>query len=290
MYYQKVGASEQAIQHHYDVGNDFYQLWLDPSLSYSCALWEQGENYDALEKAQKRKVLYHLKQSEAYGQERVLDVGCGWGGIIKAAAEDCDCKYALGLTLSKQQAEYITSFKNPKIEVRLENWLNHEPNQPYDAITSVGSFEHFAKPNLPVEEKIAGYREFFSRCHRWLKKGGKLSLQTIAYGNPHEEHLNAFISNEVFPDSDYPWLAEVASASERLFEITNLRNDRMDYAMTCRAWLKRLKAKRSEAVQLVGEEMVQRYEKYLQISVFSFESGTMDLYRIGFRRIDNPAI
>jgi cyclopropane-fatty-acyl-phospholipid synthase len=282
------GASSEAIQHHYDVGNEFYRLWLDSALNYSCALWEENVEYDALELAQLRKLDFHINQARARSAKRVLEIGCGWGSLLRRLVEVNGVEKAIGLTLSKAQLEWSALFEQPQIEVRLENWFHHSPKQPYDAIISIAAFEAFAKLGLSEAEKIDAYRKFFQRCHEWLKPGCWMSLQTIAYGNCGKKDMSRFLATEIFPESDLPSLADIAKASERTFEIVALRNDREDYERTCKAWLSRLKANRAAAVNLVGEEVVSRYEKYLSFSSIGFKLGTMNLLRITLRRIDNP--
>lgn len=284
---KKIGASAKAIQHHYDLGNDFYQLWLDSTCTYSCALW--GEN-DNLESAQLRKIDFHIEQAQAKGSRRVLDVGCGWGSTLKRLVEVHGVEQAVGLTLSKAQAEWITSFNQAKIEVKLESWSDHIPEAPYDAIISIGAFEHFAKPEISKAEKVEGYRTFFRRCHQWLKPGGWMSLQTIAHGNGHPEKMNQFIGTEIFRESNLPSIVDIVQASAGLFEIVALRNDREDYERTCKVWLSRLKANRNIAINLVEKTAVDRYKKYLSFCSIGFHLGTVILLRIALRRIDSVSI
>ncbi len=286
----KPNTSFEALKHHYDVGNDFYRLWLDASLTYSCALWEKNEGYDALETAQERKIDYQIAQAKAKEANQVLDVGCGWGSVLRRLVDVHGCKRAIGLTLTEAHRTWVSSFNNPRIEVCLESWAEHKPSEPYDAIISLDVLEHFARRDHSIPEKIAVYRSFFNSCHSWLKPGGLFALQTIGYGNARREDLEPFISREVFPESDLCSLTEVVNAIERIFEVVSIRNDRKDYAWTCRAWLKRLEQNRKKAVDLVGEEIVDRYEHYLQSSIFGFEVGFLALYRMTLRRIDKPRL
>lgn len=280
------GASAAAIRHHYDVGNDFYRLWLDPSMTYSCALWEEG---DTLESAQVRKLDFHAAQARAAGAARVLDVGCGWGSGLRRLVEHHGVGRAVGLTLSAAQAEWVRALGVPGIEARVEGWEEHAPEAPYDAVISIGAFEHFARPQMENIERVAAYRAFFARCHGWLRPAGWMSLQTIAWGNARPEDRSEFFTREIFPESDLPKLADVAAAADRLFEVVALRNDRRDYARTAREWLARLAARRAEAVATVGEEAVLRFERYLKLVVVAFEAlGNLVLYRISLRRIDRP--
>lgn len=285
------GASPQAIQQHYDVGTDFYAFWLDDTLSYSCALWDDA-NAD-LQTAQTRKIDYHIQSARAAGVERVLDVGCGWGALLHRLVNQHGVQEAVGLTLSVDQAEWIAALRHPSIQVRIESWMDHHPDRPYDAIISIGAFEHFGRPGWSSDEKVSAYRTFFSRCHAWLHPGACLSLQTIAYGNldPNAARNSAghrFLLHEVFPESELPTLAEIVDAADGLFEFVTLRNDRDDYRRTCRVWFDRLMARRAEATPLVGETVVARYLRYLKLSATLFHYGQTALYRIAFRRLDEP--
>jgi cyclopropane-fatty-acyl-phospholipid synthase len=280
------GASTTAVRRHHDLSNDFYALWLDPSsMSYTCALYEEG---DDLDRAQLRKIDRHVAVARAARKGRVLDIGCGWGNLLRRLVDAHSVGRAVGLTVSQTQAQWLGRRPDPRIEVRLESWLDHEPEAPYDAIISIEAIEAFARPGLSSAEKIGIYRAFLERCHRWLRPGGGMSLQMIAYGNSDAQDLDAFIANDIFPASDLPRLAEVVSAAERLFEIVTLRNDRDHYTRTLRAWLDRLQDHRAEAERFVGEGIVERYLRYLRLCIYMFASGGCDLHRIALRRIDSP--
>lgn len=276
------GASPEAIQNHYDVGNAFYRLWLDRTSTYSCALWEAGDDLDA---AQLRKLDFHIEQAGANGAKRVLDVGCGWGSLLARLTSVHGVSDAVGLTLSQEQADWVRSLELPGVEVRLENWQDHQPVAPYDAIVSIGAFEHFARLGVSEKEKVAGYRSFFEQCHRWLTPGGGLSLQTITYENFDESRPNAFVS-DIFPESDLPRIAQIAKASEGLFEVVRMRQDGAQYERTLKQWLNNLKARRDEAVAIRGEAGVKRYEKYLAMFAVAFHLRGMNLARLTLRRID----
>ncbi|MEU4351872.1 cyclopropane-fatty-acyl-phospholipid synthase family protein [Streptomyces sp. NPDC023838] len=279
------GASQEAIEHHYDLSNDFYALWLDPSLTYSCALWEPG---DSLEQAQTRKIDYHITQARADSAERVLDIGCGWGStlqrLIRTHGTDC----AVGLTLSRQQAGLARARTWPYGDIRLENWVDHQPDEPYDSIICIGAFEHFARLQLSRIEKIAAYRAFLSRCHSWLRPGGRLSLQTISLeaipDNPDLLLDLTFIARTIFPESQLPTLAEIHEAGAGTLSLVHTRADGADYARTCRCWLARLLTVRAEATAVVGEAMTLSYERYLRASARLFEHGCTQLLRLTFER------
>jgi cyclopropane-fatty-acyl-phospholipid synthase len=277
------GATAAAIQRHYDIGNEFYFLWLDPSYTYSCALWYADEDLDT---AQINKIDWHLEHCGAKGVGRLLDVGCGWGALLRRATETYGVGHAVGLSLSAEQNRWIDQLQLPKVEVHLENWAAHTPSAPYDAIVSVGAFEHFARLDQSIEQKLAGYRAFFAFCHRNLKPHSRLSLQTITYENSDRSDFSRFFADKIFPESDLPHLAEIVESARGLFEIEILRQDRAHYARTARAWLNNLRARSAEATALVGAETVETYKKYLGLLVVGFHTGTMNLARIGMRRCE----
>lgn len=285
---EEFGASTEAIEHHYGTGNDYFSLWLGKTMAYSSALWNSEDENQSLDDAQLAKINYHCEQARASRAVSVLDVGCGWGSVLQPLANTYKVDKVVGLTLSESQANWINQLNNPSIEARLESWKDHDSNARYDSIISIGAFEHFAKLGLSAEEKIEIYRKFFMRCHGWLGSRGWMSLQTVAYGNALTEDFDKFIAKEIFPETDTPKLAEIASGCERLFEVVMLRNDRDDYRRTLRAWFTKLKKNRAKCVELKGEEEVVRFEQYLRLMAYMFEVGGLDLYRITFRKIDEP--
>jgi cyclopropane-fatty-acyl-phospholipid synthase len=196
--------------------------------------------------------------------------------------------HVVGLTLSRAQADWIAALARPQFECRVESWLNHTPGVPYDAIISIGAFEHFARAGLEPSLKLGSYRQFFERCHAWLKPSGRLSLQTIAYGNLSRADLSEFIAADIFPESDLPTLSEVAVSSQGLFEIVSHRNDREHYERTTREWLQRLRLNRDLAVSLVGNAVFERYDKYLSLFTIGFHTGRIHLLRITLQRNDSP--
>jgi cyclopropane-fatty-acyl-phospholipid synthase len=288
------GATAEHIQHHYDLSNDFYALWLDPSLTYSCALWDGDD--DTLEAAQMRKLDYLANGMRARGAERILDVGCGWGSMMRRLVDHHDVRHVVGVTLSEAQAEYVDGWADDRLEVRVENWADHDPasraggSAPYDGIVSIGAFEHFAQPGLTRAERIDGYRQFFARCREWLPFGGRLALQTISKGNNMrlsrtDVQDSKFVMDTIFPGSELPRAAEVLEASEHRFELVSLRNDAPHYARTTREWLAGLQANRERAVEIAGEQNVANYERYLDISARAFDGRHGGLLRFVFERV-----
>lgn len=275
------GASAAAIQSHYDVSNEFYRLWLDETMTYSCAFWEEA---DDLHSAQLKKIDLHLSQARARAAATILDIGCGWGSLLNRAVDHFEVKHAVGLTLSEAQHKWIQDTSGKNVEVRMESWEEHVPVAPYAAIVSIGAFEHFIKPGMKKEEKVRVYRRFFEWCHANSVEDSWLSLQSIVYENFDETEPNDFVK-EIFPESDLPRLAEIVEAMQGLYEIAGLRNDREHYARTLQVWLSRLRSNRAAAIAAGGEALYRKYEKYLGIFVIGFHVGTVNLARIAARRI-----
>ncbi|MGW5382256.1 class I SAM-dependent methyltransferase [Nocardia sp. NPDC003963] len=284
------GASADAVEHHYDIGTEFYRLWLDSGLTYSCALWADG---DDLERAQQRKLDYLIEHARIGGADRILDIGCGWGSLMRAVAARYPQADITGLTLSRDQYRHVLADIPDRTEVHLRHWNDHRPATPYDAVFCVGALEHFVRFGLSRRERTATYRAFFTYCHSMLRPGGRLVVQTIGKGNrPLDQNSITdvqFLANEIFPESDPPRLAELAHASEKLFEIRSVVNDRHDYSTTCAQWLQRLRTHRSEAERLAGARVTEAYERYLEASIRQFDEQHLVLYRIVLRKVDGPS-
>lgn len=281
------GASASAIQRHYDLSNDFFALWLDEQRVYSCAMWS-GQS--VLEQAQLAKLDYLVAGARAAGAGRVLDVGCGWGALLRRLVDTHSVGHAVGLTLSQAQFDHVTAQPDPRIEVRLENWIQHTPDQPYDAIISIGAFEHFADFGLSRSERVEAYRQFFARCHEWLPPGGRLGLQTIVKGNNTRMSRQMvrdllFMIDRIFTESELPWLSEICEASETFFDPVSVRNDADDYARTCAEWRQRLDQRAAEAELIVGADTLAEYQRYLTAASNAFTHRHTGLARIVLERM-----
>lgn len=281
------GSSAAAIQRHYDRGQEFYKLWLGQPLLYSAGLWSGGEE-DTLDDAQLRSLDWAIEHAAAAGAEHVLDIGCGWGRMLERLIER-GAGRATGLTLSEDQAGHVAAAASPGVEARLEHYADHTPGDRYDAIVCIEAFEHLADIDMSRDEKVDAYREFFSRCRRWLKPGGRIALQAIAKGNSRMDRQaledGRFIYEKIFPETDSPRLAELLQSSENKFEPRVLRLDPGHYERTLAEWARRLEGHRAEATQLVGETTVAMYERYFRAGRQYFDRGHATLVRVAFERV-----
>lgn len=280
-----VAQKKDAIEYHYDVGNEFYAYWLDPHMVYSCALWDDATPVTSLSDAQIAKIDWHLDNLKLGSSAHILDIGCGWGALLKRHQERCTTGSSAGLTLSSAQRDYIASQGLKNTQVLLQGWTEHQPTQAYDGIVSIGAFEHFADTRMPRAEKIRLYQDFFERCATWLKQDGFLSLQTIVYGHLSADEQNEFISNQVFPNSELPTVEEVNESASPFFHLIETRLDGRHYAKTCEMWLSNLNANKSQIIHEYGNDLYSHYKKYLQLSAFGFLSGKINLARFVMQKI-----
>ena len=258
-----------AIAHHYDVSNAFYRIVLGPSMTYSCAVWERGDV--TLEDAQAAK--YELV-SRKLGLEpgmRLLDVGCGWGGMVLHAAANHGVR-AVGVTLSRRQAEWAEKAVAEagladRVEIRYQDYRDVRDG-PYDAISSIGMFEHVGLSQLRV---------YFGGLRRLLRPGGRLLNHAIARppnAGRTRFQPNSFIDRYVFPDGELHEVGSVVSTMQRTgFEVRHVESLREHYALTLRAWVSNLEASWDEAVAEVGPGRARVWRLYMAASALNFEAG-----------------
>jgi cyclopropane-fatty-acyl-phospholipid synthase len=286
------GASAAAVRAHYDVSNEFYALWLGPTMMYSSGLWG-GPAGGSLDAAVNAKIDYFV--ARAGPASRVLDVGCGWGHTARRLTGVHGVRQAVGLTLSDAQAAWCAERAAPGCEVRVESWETHAPASPYDAVFSFGAFEHFARPGSTSPERVQGYRRFFGRCFQWLGRDGRLLLETIAHddapdtpGPGGSRGPVGDAASSVYPESVCPQLCEIVAGFEPWFRVEVLRSDPADFARTCRAWWLALRAHEEEARALVGDPLVRVFRRYLASSELQFRTGAITNYRFVLHRRPEP--
>ncbi|MEO1102795.1 MAG: class I SAM-dependent methyltransferase [Pseudomonadota bacterium] len=276
-------SAEEAIQFHYDNDTRFFSLWLDRTLSYSCARWR--DPFDRLPvatdlaAAQNEKIRYHLAAAALPEGGRLIDIGCGWGAVIEAAVRADPSASALGLTLSRDQHEYISERAVPGVKSLLRDVFAYESAEPFDAAVSIGAFEHFARPQMDRAQKVAVYRAFFERMAALLTKNARFSLQTIVWDTVTFEEAKRLLPETVFPQSDIPFIDEIAEASAGAFRLVHMENDPDEYAHTLSAWIRNLKGVRETVVEEWGEQQYAFFELYLRRSRLAFKQRANSLAR-----------
>jgi cyclopropane-fatty-acyl-phospholipid synthase len=268
--------NREAIHFHYDVSNEFYALWLDQAMVYSCAYFESPET--DLETAQQAK-LEHICRKLALKQgERFLDIGCGWGALVMHAARHYGVR-AHGVTLSPQQLkvaqERISQADlSDRVSVELLDYRDLPGESQYDKIASVGMFEHVGLKNLPV---------YFATVHRLLAPRGLFLNHGITHDIEGWEPTisTQFINRYVFPDGQLDTISNVQRVMEHeKFEIFDVEGLRPHYAMTLRHWVSRLERQRPLALQYVNEATYRVWRLYMAACALQFESGEIGIYQV----------
>ncbi len=266
------------VQAHYDLSDDFFRLFLDPTQTYSCAYFEREDM--TLEEAQIAKIDLALGKLGLQPGMTLLDVGCGWGATMRRAIEKYDVN-VVGLTLSKNQANHVLKsfdqMDSPRSKrVVLDGW--EQFNEPVDRIVSIGAFEHFGHDR---------YDDFFTMARNVLPADGAMLLHSITGLTPPQmiergmpltfemARFIKFIVTEIFPGGRLPSIEKVEEHSAKAgFTLTRRQSLQPHYAKTLDLWAQALEAHQDEAIQIQSEEVYERYMKYL--------TGCADAFRIGY--------
>ncbi|MER5562521.1 class I SAM-dependent methyltransferase [Streptomyces sp. NPDC002506] len=291
---KSVDPEVDAIRHHYEVSNDFYRLLLGPTMMYSGGYWEPDEDLVAtLDEAQERKLdkFAELANVASGGVKRVLDIGCGWGTMLNRLTTVHGAEQAVGLTLSRTQEAFISGLGNPRVTTLVQSWADYkvaDDSEKYDAAFCINALEHFVSSDLPAKERTKRYRFFFQQVANALNSGAKFVLHTMtAEALPMNRTLLddlKFLQRSEFEGCHIPHLSELSAAAEGHFEIDEIVNERESFAMACRAWLVLLAERRDEAVALEGEEVVARFERYLDIFAYTLEDKFFNNFRVTITR------
>jgi len=274
----------RAISYHYDVSNDFYALFLDRRMVYTCAYYRHPDG--DLERAQEDKLDLVCRKLRLRPGERLLDIGCGWGSLVTWAAERYGVE-AHGVTLSAAQASWAgDAIRHRGLDGRARvdhlDYRDLPPNLRFDKIAAVGVIEHIG---------IANYPRYFARVRELLRPGGLF----LSHGITHEKHWRrtsqvAFLARHVFPGAELDDVSHTLDVLERArFEITDVESLRPHYARTTRQWAERLQANATRARALVDERTYRTWLAYLAAASVGFARGWIGLYQVVAARPD-PAV
>jgi cyclopropane-fatty-acyl-phospholipid synthase len=274
-----VRRDSRAIAHHYDVSNDFYALFLDPMMVYTCAYYRKPDG--TIEEAQRDKLDLVCRKLGLTAGETLLDIGCGWGGLVMWAAQHHGVR-ARGVTLSRAQADWAQARIaalgfGDRCRVDYLHWHELDTTERYDKIAAVGVIEHVGVRNYP---------DYFGRVHRLLRDGG-LFLNHGITTNFHWTRTSQsdFLYRHVFPNGELCDLSRTLTEMERArFEVVDVESLRAHYARTCRQWVERLDARAAEARAIAGERVYRTWRLYLTCSAVAFELSSIGLYQVLLRK------
>lgn len=268
---------EKGVQDHYDLGNDFFRLWLDETMIYSCAYFRSKN--DSLKKAQLQKIDHTLKKLNLKEGEKLLDIGCGWGWLIIRAVKQYNVQ-ALGITLSQEQFEETKKRikeegLEDKVEVRLIDYRELAEEEPvFDKIVSVGMFEHVGKEH---------FSEYFTAVNNMLQKGGLSLLHTLTH--PTETPTNPWLQKYIFPWGYIPSLREVVwELPEYSFHLLDAESLRMHYAYTTEHWAENFEEVTDQVKKMYDEKFVRMWRLFLVGCTVSFRHTGLGVHQLLFSK------
>ncbi|MCF3195006.1 C17 cyclopropane fatty acid synthase CfaB [Pseudomonas bubulae] len=276
--YHDKATDAESISYHYDLSNDFYQLWLDQDMAYSCGYFETGE--ESLDEAQQAKFRLLCRKLRLKPGEYLLDVGCGWGGLARFAAREYGVK-VFGITLSKEQLKLARERVNAeglqdKVDLQLLDYRDLPQDGRFDKIVSVGMFEHVGHANL---------REYCEILSRAVREGGLVMNHGITSKHTDGRQVGRgagdFIDRYVFPNGELPHLSMMtAEISEAGLEVVDVESLRLHYARTLEHWSQRLEQKLDAAAKQVPEQALRIWRLYLAGCAYAFAHGWINIDQI----------
>jgi cyclopropane-fatty-acyl-phospholipid synthase len=268
----------KAVRYHYDLPAEFYAMWLDQHMVYSCAYFATPE--DDLDVSQVRKMDYICRKLRLRPGERLLDIGCGWGGLVMHAAAHYGVE-AVGITLSVPQAEVARkrlreTGLNDRCRVDVSDFRDIDHGQQYDKIVSVGMFEHVGEALLP---------NYFRQAWSQLRPGGVFLNHGISYCATYQRRGPSFTDRYVFPDSELvPISTSLRAAELSGFEVRDVESLREHYALTLHHWVRRLEGHAEEAHRITDDTTYRIWRLYMAGAAHGFRSGRLNVYQTLFAK------
>jgi cyclopropane-fatty-acyl-phospholipid synthase len=283
-----MGSTQKDVQVSYDVSNEFFRLWLDERMNYTCGLFEGTDN---LEVAQLKKLAWLHDAAHVTKESSLLDIGCGWGANIEYNAVDRGVRDVHGITLSPAQHEEIKRRKLPNVTSNVVSYLDYKPPVKFDSIISICMMEHICTPEeVRTGKAIDMYRNYFRLAHEWSKPGAWFGLQTILRNRvpriPQDVRDIGWVTYAIFPGGITPRLEEIIAAVNPYWEVVEVKTRRLDYKMTCEHWRARLRDHEKLIREKWGDQLFVDYDRYLSTCVRGFEMHYQSLAQYSLHRID----
>jgi cyclopropane-fatty-acyl-phospholipid synthase len=281
-------STQQEVEVSYDVDNDFFRLWLDEAMNYTCAIWEDSST---LEEAQLNKLRILCDFAHVQPGSRVLDIGCGWGAALQYLVGERDVAEAHGITLSSAQIEEIESRRLPRVTASLESYADYSPPCQFDAVLSICMIEHVATPQQARRgEHIAMYRDYFRRVHEWTLPGARFGLQVILRDRIPRDRDDLrdihWFTHHIFPGGLSLRLEDLVRSVAPYWEIMEIHTRREHYRRTMAAWAERFDRNADLIRERWGPEVFEDYSRYLHGGVRAFDRRYQSLAQVALRRVD----
>ena len=294
-----MGSSKADIAVSYDVSNEFFRLWLDERMNYTCGVFDDSpQRADlttpgpvSLEQAQLEKLRILSGFAHVIPESTLLDIGCGWGANLEYQSLVNRVNAAHGITLSEAQCTEIRRRNLPGVTASVCSYLDYDPPVKFDAVMSICMMEHIVSPQEARESKsIPAYRNYFRLVHSWTKPGTYFGLQTILRNFVPRDRQDVrdigWVTYEIFPGGITPRLEEIIAAVNPYWEVLEVKTRRLDYRNTTWHWRDRLRKNEARIRSEFGDKVFEDYDRYLSTCVRGFEKHYQSLAQYSLKRID----
>jgi len=295
-----MGSSKADIAVSYDVSNEFFRLWLDERMNYTCGVFDDSpQRADlttpgpvSLEQAQLEKLRILSGFAHVIPQSTLLDIGCGWGANLEYQSLVNRVNAAHGITLSEAQCAEIRRRNLPGVTASVCSYLDYDPPVKFDAVMSICMMEHIVSPQEAREGKsIPAYRNYFRLVHSWTKPGTYFGLQTILRNFVPRDRQDVrdigWVTYEIFPGGITPRLEEIIAAVNPYWEVVEVKTRRLHYQRTTEHWRQRLRDHEKLVRDKWGDQVFEDYDRYLSTCIRAFEMHYQSLAQYALRRIDS---
>ncbi len=284
-----MGSNKADVEVSYDVSNEFFRLWLDERMNYTCAVYESWDQ--SLEAAQLNKLRILSDFAKVTPEKKILDIGCGWGACVEYLATTRHVKDAVGITLSSAMADEVNERKIPGVRCVAGDFRTWKPEERFDGLISICMMDHLCSPQEAREGKaIDIYRQYFKKCWDITTKGAYFGLQTILRNRTPRIKKDLedvyFVTHEIFPGGLNPRLEDVIQAVNPYWEVIQVNSRREHYGKTTGEWLRRLRLNEKTIRAKWGDKVYDDYDRYLATCVTCFDKHYSSLAQYELRRID----